>query len=161
MSGPNRQKGAKNGSLRRRSQLVDNNHTKQPALLLAHPHTTMHTANAFAALEVEAATSIQSERQLKELTRPVACTSRTSRRKSQSAKKEAPTQAPTGKFSAKRKPIQTAELSARREPTQTEELSARRKRLTCAAQNMARPQTDNAIPSGHRLQHHLGEQACL
>ena len=67
----------------------------------------------------------------------------------------------TGKFSAKRKPIQTAELSARREPTQTEELSARRKRLTCAAQNMARPQTDNAIPSGHRLQHHLGEQACL
>ena len=78
-------------------------------------------------------------------------TSRTPRRKSRSAKKETPTQAPTGKLFARREPTQTAELSERRELDQTEtlpvrresnhpeELSARRELPTCAAQNLARP----------------------
>ena len=97
------------------------------------------------------ATPTQSERRLEELARPVERTSRTPRRKSRSAKKEAPTQAPTGKLSARREPTQTTELSERRELDQTEtlpvrresnhpeELSVRRELPTCAAQNLARP----------------------
>ena len=99
------------------------------------PHTSTHTANAFTALKAEEATPIQFERRLEELAWPVTHTSRTSRRKSRFAKKEAL----TGKLSARLEPTQSADLSERRELTQTEELSARWELPTYAAQNLARP----------------------
>ena len=89
--------------------------TKGSQLYYLHTTTPTHTANAFAALEVEKAAPIQSERQLEELIKPVARTNKTSRRKSRSVTKETPTPVPT----------QTKDLSERREPR------------TCAAQNLA------------------------
>ena len=134
--------------------------TKGSQLHYSHTPTPTHTASAFAALEVEEATSTQSERRLEEFARPVERTSRTPRRKSWSTNKEAPTQALTGKLSARREPTQTTKLSERRELDQTEtlparrelnhaqDLSARRELPTCAAQNLARPHRSSYFLSG-------------
>ena len=123
------------------------------------PLTPTHTASAFATLEVEEATPTQSERRLEQLARPVERSSRTPRRKSRLAKKEALTQASTGKLSARQEPTQTTELSERQELDQTKtlparrelnhpkDLFARRESPTCAKQNLARPhRSSNFLP---------------
>ena len=99
------------------------------------PPTPTHTANPFAALEVEEVVPVQparrldaqSERRLEEPAKSVASTNGTSGRKSRSRAKKVPAAVPsqTDGLSARREP--TDELSVRREST--DELSVRRESM--------------------------------
>ena len=149
--------------------------------------TLPHTANAFAALEVEEATPIQparrldaqSELQLKEPTKSGARTNGTSKKKSRSHKKaSADAPSSTNELFEKRETRDGLSakwelsdgLSAKREPTvgltarrkSTNELSARREPPTCAAQKLLSFRKgcwpDYAIPGGHKAQHQSGKQ---